>query len=149
MSLLARVTEDLGQAMKSREATRVAALRMLKAALMNKEVELERSLGAADEVQVVGSLVKQRRESIEQFEKAGRQELVDRERAEITVLEGYQPPAVTEEEMTRAVAEAIAETGATTPKDLGRVMKILTARFAGRPADGKVMSDLVRRTLTP
>lgn len=149
MSLLARVTEDLGQAMKSREATRVAALRMLKAALMNKEVELERALGAADEVQVVGSLVKQRRESIEQFEKAGRQELVDRERAEITVLEGYQPPAVTEEEMTRAVAEAIAETGATTPKDLGRVMKILTARFAGRPADGKVMSDLVRRTLTP
>ena len=147
MALLDRVTEALAQGMKSQQTLRVAALRMLKSALMNKEVELKRALAPADEVQVVVSLVKQRRESIEQFEKAGRQELADREAAEILVLEEYLPAAVPDDELARAVSEVIAETGAATPKDMGRVMKALTTRFAGRPVDGKSLSDLVRRTL--
>jgi hypothetical protein len=147
MALLDQVTEALAQGMKSQQTLRVAALRMLKTALMNKEVELKRALTPADEVQVVVSLVKQRRESIEQFEKGGRQELADREQAEIVVLEEYLPAAVPEHEIAQAVAEAIAETGATTPKDMGRVMKALTARFAGRPIDGKALADLVHRAL--
>ncbi len=147
MALLDQVTEALAQGMKSQQTLRVAALRLLKTALMNKEVELKRALTAADEVQVVVSLVKQRRESIEQFEKGGRQELADREQAEIVVLEEYLPAAVPEHEIARAMSEVIAETGATTPKDMGRVMKALTARFAGRPIDGKALSDLVRRSL--
>jgi uncharacterized protein YqeY len=147
MAVIDQVTEALAKGMKSQQTLRVAALRMLKTALMNKEVELKRALTAADEVQVVVSLVKQRRESIEQFEKGGRQELADREQAEILVLEEYLPAAVPEHEIARAMSEVIAETGATTPKDMGRVMKALTARFAGRPIDGKALSDLVRRSL--
>jgi uncharacterized protein YqeY len=147
MMLIERVTQDIAQAMKAHDAARVGALRLLKTALMNKEVERGRSLDATEDMQVVQSAVKQRRDSIEQFEKAGRLELAAKERAEIVVLETYLPAAVPAEEIEAALAEAIAETGAQSPKDMGKVMKVMTARFAGRPVDGKLLSDLVRKRL--
>jgi uncharacterized protein YqeY len=147
MMLIERVTEEIGVAMKAHDPALLGALRLLKSALMNREVERGRSLDAAEEMQVVQSMVKQRRDSIEQFEKGGRQELADRERAEIVVLETYLPAAVPEDEVIRAVAEAIAETSAQSPKDMGKVMKLLTARFAGHPVDGKALSELVRSKL--
>lgn len=147
MALLDLVTKDIGQAMKQGGGPRLAALRMLKTALMNREVERGRPLEPAEDVQVVQSLVKQRRDSIELFEQGGRNELAEKERAEIAVLETYMPAAVAPDEIDRAVTEAIAETGAASPKDLGKVMKVLTARFAGRPVDGKSLSALVRGRL--
>lgn len=147
MMLIERVTLDIGQAMKAHDAPRLGALRMLKSALMNREVERGRTLDATEDMQVVQSAVKQRRDSIEQFEKAGRLELAEKERAEIAVLETYLPASVPPGEIEAAVTEAIAEAGAQSPKDMGKVMKILTARFAGRPIDGKTLSDLVRARL--
>jgi hypothetical protein len=120
---------------------------MLKAALMNREVEKSRALDEAESRQVVSSLVKQRRDSIEQFAKGGRQDLVDKETAEIAVLESYLPPAVDPAAIDRAISEAIAETGATTPKDLGRVMKAAMTRLAGQNVDGKTVNELARKRL--
>ena len=114
---------------------------------MNKSVEKGRDLDETEERQVVTSLVKQRRDSIEQFAKGGRQDLVDKETAEITVLEAYLPPAVDPAALEKAVGEAIAETGATSPKDMGRVMKAAMARLAGQTVDGKAVNELVRRKL--
>jgi uncharacterized protein YqeY len=148
MSLIDRVTKDLGAAMKAHEQQRVAALRLLKTALMNREVERGRALEATEDMQVVQSAVKQRRDSIEQFEKAGRLELAEKERQEIEVLETYLPAAVPAAEIEAALAEAIAETGAQSVKDMGKVMKVMTARFAGRPVDGKALSELVRARLS-
>jgi uncharacterized protein len=149
MMLIERVTQDIAQAMKAHDQPRVGALRLLKTALMNREVERGRALDATEDVQVVQAAVKQRRDSIEQFEQAGRLELAARERAEIAVLEVYLPAAVPAEEIDAAVTEAIAEAGAQSPKDMGKVMKIVTARFAGRPVDGKSLSQLVRDRLSP
>jgi uncharacterized protein len=148
MSLIDRVTKDLAVAMKAHEQGRVAALRLLKTALMNREVERGRALDATEDMQVVQSAVKQRRDSIEQFEKAGRLELAEKERQEIAVLETYLPAAVPAAEIEAALAEAIAETAAQSVKDMGKVMKLLTARFAGRPVDGKALSELVRTRLS-
>jgi len=134
--------------MRRKEATRLSTLRMLKAALMNREVERGRALDDAESLQVVNSLVKQRRDSIEQFSKAGRQDLADKEAAEILVLETYLPPAADQAAIDRAVADAIAETGATSAKDMGRVMKAAMARLAGQTADGKVVSETVKRKLS-
>jgi uncharacterized protein YqeY len=120
---------------------------MLKAAFMNKSVEKGRDLDEAEERQVVSSLVKQRRDSIEQFAKGGRQDLVDKETAEIAVLEAYLPPAVDPAALEQAVAAAIVETGATSPKDMGKVMKAAMARLAGQTVDGKAVNELVRRKL--
>ena len=120
---------------------------MLKAALMNREVERGRALDAAESQQVVASLVKQRRDSIDQFTKGGRQDLADKESAEIRVLEGYLPPAADPAVIDRAVADAIAETGATSAKDMGRVMKAAMARLAGQSVDGKTVNELVRAKL--
>ena len=147
MMLIERVTLDIGQAMKAKDMTRVAALRLLKSALMNREVERGRALDATEDMQVVQSLVKQRHDSIEMFEKGGRAELAAHERAEIAVLETYLPAAVPAEEIEAAVTAAIAEAGAQSPKDMGKVMKIVTAGFAGRPIDGKALSELVRTRL--
>jgi len=110
-------------------------------------VERGRALDATEDMQVVQSLVKQRRDSIEMFEKAGRTELADHERAEIAVLETYLPAAVPPEEIEAAIAAAIAESAAQSVKDMGKVMKLVTARFAGRPLDGKALSELVRKRL--
>jgi len=120
---------------------------MLKAAIMNREVERGRALDAAESVQVVASLVKQRKDSIEQFTKGGRPDLADKEAAEIRVLEAYLPPAADAIAVDQAIADAIAETGATSPKDMGRVMKAAMARLAGQSVDGKLVNERVRQKL--
>jgi uncharacterized protein YqeY len=132
------------------EVERCAAartLRMLKAALMNREVERGRALDDGEARQVVSALVKQRRDSIEQFTKGGRKDLADKETAEIAILEGYLPPAVDAVELEKAVDAAIASTGATSAKDMGRVMKAVMADLAGKTVDGKAVNELVRRKL--
>jgi len=134
--------------MRQHDPIRLTALRMLKAALMNREVERGRALDDSETLQVVSSLVKQRRDSIEQFTKGGRKDLADKEAAEIRVLESYLPPAADPAVIDRAVAEAIAETGATSSKDMGRVMKAAMAKLAGQTVDGKAVNELVRRKLS-
>jgi uncharacterized protein len=147
MSLLNDVTAAIADAMRKQDAARLAPLRMLKAAFMNKSVEKGRDLDDAEERQVVSSLVKQRRDSIEQFAKAGRKDLVDKETAEIVVLEAYLPPALDSAALDKAVVDAIAETGATSAKDMGRVMKTVMSKLAGHTVDGKIVNELVRRKL--
>jgi uncharacterized protein len=147
MSMNDRVGADIAAAMKARDASRLSALRMLKAAVMNKGVEKGRDLDDAEVLQVIASLVKQRRDSIEQFSNAGRTDLVEKETAELNVLQAYLPAAATPEEINAAVAEAIAETGATSPKDMGKVMKAVMPKLAGKNADGKAVNEAVRRTL--
>ena len=131
MSLMKQIADDMTKAMKARDQARLAPLRMAKAALMNREVEKGRELDDAESQLVVASLIKQRRDSVEQFLKGGREELAARETAEIE----------------RAVDDAIAESGATSAKDLGRVMKGVMTKLAGRGADGKVINEIVRRKL--
>ena len=147
MSLADDVGAAITDAMRRKDAPRLSALRMLKAAFMNREVEKGRALDDGEARQVVQSLVKQRRDSIEQFLKGGRQDLVDKETAEIGVLESYLPPAADPALIDRAVTEAIAETGATSAKDMGRVMKAAMAKLAGQSVDGKAVNDLVRARL--
>ena len=148
MTLNEQIAADLRAAMKAKDATRLAALRMLKAAVMNKGmVEKGRDLNDAEVLQVVASLVKQRRDSIEQFAQAGRTDLVDKETAEIAVLEHYLPPAASAAEIDAAVADAIAETGAISPKDMGKVMKAVMPKLAGKNVDGRTVNDTVRRKL--
>ena len=147
MLLRDQVNSDIAAAMKAKEQTRLSALRMLKAAIMNKGIEKGHDLDDAEVLQVVATLVKQRRDSIEQFAKGGRQDLVDKETKEITVLEAYLPPAVDPAALDNAVTDAIAETGATSAKDMGRVMKAAMAKLAGQTVDGKAVSELVRRKL--
>ena len=148
MPLNEKIAADLTAAMKAKDAPRLSALRMLKAAVMNKGmVEKGRDLEDAEVLQVVASLVKQRRDSIEQFAKAGRTDLVDKETAEIAILEHYLPPAASAEDIDTAVAAAIAETGASSPKDMGKVMKAVMPKLAGRNADGKAVNEAVRRKL--
>ncbi|MBZ5556059.1 MAG: GatB/YqeY domain-containing protein [Acidobacteriia bacterium] len=138
----------MADAMRTHDALRLSALRMLKAALMNREVERGRALDAAESAQVVAALVKQRRDSIEQFTKGGRTDLADKESAEIRVLEAYLPPAADPAVVERAVTEAIAETGAASAKDMGRVMKAAMAKLAGQSVDGKAVNELVRKKLS-
>jgi hypothetical protein len=148
MSLIADVGSAIIDAMRKQEALRLSALRMLKAALVNREVERGRALDEAESLQVVAGLVKQRKDSIEQFTNGGRQDLADREAAEIRVLEAYMPPAADPAAIERAVRDAVQETGATSPKDMGRVMKAAMAKLAGQSVDGKAVNELVRQTLT-
>lgn len=148
MSLEQKLTGDIGTAMKAKDATRLTALRMLKTALTNKSIEKGRALEAAEELQVVSQLVKQRRDSIEQFTAGGRKDLADKESAEIVVLETYLPPAVPPEELEQAVAQAVAETGATGPKDIGKVMKAVMAALGGKTVDGKKVNEMVRARLS-
>jgi uncharacterized protein len=147
MSLIDTVTKGIAEAMKARDQDRLAPLRMLKTALMNREVERGRALTDAEETQVVSSLVKQRRESIEQFERGGRTDLATKEAEEIRVLEAFLPPALGEDELARLVDEAVKESGATSAKDLGKVMKVLMPRLAGAGVDGKAVNALVRQRL--
>ena len=141
------MTVAIADAMRKHDPVRLTALRMLKAALMNREVERGRSIDDGEARQVVGSLVKQRKDSIEQFTKGGRQDLAAKEAAEIKILETYLPPAADPAVVERAVAEAITETGATSPKDMGRVMKAAMSKLAGQTIDGKVVNELVRQKL--
>ena len=147
MALADKVNADITAAMKARDQARLSALRMLKAAIMNKGVEKGRDLDDGEVLQVVASLVKQRRDSIEQFAKASRSDLVEKETGEIRVLEEYLPPAASAEEIDAAVAEAIADTGAASPKDMGKVMKAVMPKLAGKHADGKAVNEAVRRKL--
>lgn len=147
MGLTEKVNAGIAAAMKAKDAGRLSALRMVKAAIMNKGVEKGRDLEDAEVVQVITSLVKQRRDSIEQFSKAGRSDLVDKETAEIAVLTEFLPPAATPEEIDAAVAAAIAETGATSAKDVGKVMKAVMPKLAGKNADGRTINEAVRRKL--
>jgi uncharacterized protein len=147
MTLNQQVAQDITAAMKAKDQGRLSALRMLKAAIMNKGVEKGRDLEDAEVLQVVSSLVKQRRDSIEQFSKAGRTDLVDKETGEIAVLEKYLPPAVSAEEIDAAVTAAIAESGATSARDMGKVMKAVMPKLAGKNADGRAINDAVRRKL--
>lgn len=141
------VNTAIADAMRKRDQIRLGALRMLKAALRNREIERGRPLEDGEVRQVVSSQVKQRKDSIEQFIKGGRQDLADKEAAEIRVLEAYLPPAADPAAIERAVADAIAETGATSPKDMGRVMKTAMAKLAGQSVDGKTVNELVREKL--
>ena len=143
MALIDDVQTAMADAMRQRAAPRLSALRMLKAALMNREVAKGRALDDQEARQVVTSLVKQRKDSIEQFSKGGRQDLVDKEAAEIVVLESYLPAAADSALIEQAVSEAIAETGASSPRDMGRVMKAALAKLAGQTVDGKTVSELV------
>jgi uncharacterized protein len=147
MSLIEQLNGMLAEAMKARDQVRLSSIRMLKTALTNKEVERGRPLTEAEEQQVVISLVKQRKESIEQFAKGGRQDLVAKETSELAVLEAFLPPAVAADDIERIVGEVIAETGAASAKDMGRVMKGVMARLAGTSVDGKAVNELVRRRL--
>jgi uncharacterized protein YqeY len=147
MTLSAKINADIAAAMKARNAARLSALRMMKAAVTNKGVEKGRDLDDGEVLQVIASLVKQRRDSIEQFSKAGRTDLVDKETAEIGVLEEYLPPAATPEDIDAAISAAIAETGATSSKDIGKVMKAVMPRLAGKNADGRAVNEAVRRKL--
>ena len=147
MTLMERISADIATAMKAKDSGTLAPLRMAKAALMNREVEKGRALDEAESQQVIASLIKQRRDSIEQFTQGGRQDLATREAAEIVVLEPYLPPPVDAADLEKEIAAVIAETGAASPKDMGRVMKAVMSRMAGRTVDGKIVSDLVRRKL--
>lgn len=142
------LSRAIADAMRRHDPIALTALRMLKAALVNREVERGRALDEGETLQVIASLVKQRKDSIEQFAKGGRRDLVDKEAAEIRVLEKYLPPAADPAVLERAVAEAILETGATSAKDVGRVMKAAMARLAGQTVDGKAVNEMVRRKLS-
>jgi uncharacterized protein YqeY len=146
-SLLETITTEIGEAMRRKDQASLAPLRMLKAALMNKEVEKTRALDEREALQVVSALVKQRRDSAEQFAAAGRQELADRELAEIKFLERYLPAAADEAAIATAIEAAIAETGAAGAKDMGKVMKAVMARLAGASVDGRAVSDAVKKRL--
>lgn len=147
MSLEQSLTADIVTAMKAKDATRLTALRMLKSALTNKNIEKGRALEAAEELQVVAMLVKQRRDSIEQFTKGGRVDLADKEQAEIAILDAFLPASASDEEIVAAVKAAVTETGATTAKDMGKVMKAAIAALAGKTVDGKKVNEEVRRAL--
>jgi len=149
MTLVERITADLTAAMKAQDAPRTSVLRMAKAALKNKEIDKKAALDDAEAIRVLQGLVKQREDSIEQFAKANRPELVSKEEAEITVLRSYLPQEASEADVAAAVERAVAETGAASPKDMGKVMKAALALLAasGRPADGKKVNEAVRKRL--
>jgi uncharacterized protein YqeY len=149
MTLVQRVTQDLTAAMKSQDAGRTSALRMAKAALKNREIEKKGDLDDAEATRVLQALVKQREDSIFQFRKANRPELVQKEEKELDVLKAYLPAEASEADIDQAVTKALAETGAATPKDMGKAMKAAMAALqtAGKPVDGKKVNDAVRRRL--
>ena len=147
-SLLEQITKDIADAMRRKDQATLAPLRMLKAALMNKEVEKGRPPDDAESTQVVITLVKQRRDSIEQFRAGGRQDLVDREHAEVVFLERYLPPAADEAAINQAIEAAVTETGASGPKDMGKVMKAVMTKLMGLTVDGRTVSELVKTRLT-
>src|SRR6516225_3709873 len=148
MSLVTDVSAAIGDAMRKQEVVRLGALRMLKAAFMNREVERGHALDDDEARQVVAVLVKQRKDSIDQFTKGGRDDLAKKEAAEIAVLEAYLPPAADPAVIERAVADAIAEVGATSAKDLGKVMKAAMAKLSGQSVDGKEVNEMVRQRLS-
>jgi uncharacterized protein YqeY len=147
MSLKQRLLADLTASMKAQDALRTSTLRMAKAALQNREIERGGELDDEEMGKLFRSLVKQRRDSVEQYEKGGRQDLADKEKAEIEIIENYLPQAATREEIEAAVAASITETSAASMKDMGKVMKAAQAALAGRNADGRTLSEIVKAKL--
>jgi uncharacterized protein len=147
MALVEQIEKDLTAAMKAREELRLSVLRMAKSALKLKQVELNKPLDDAQAIAVLRTLVKQRHDSVEQFRKGGREDLATKEEQEIKILEEYLPAAASDEEIDAAVAAAIAETGAATAKDMGKVMKAAMAKLAGKNADGKRVNEKVKAKL--
>ncbi len=147
MGLKQQITSDLTASMKAQDAARTSTLRMVKAGMVNREIEKGGELDDEEMVKLLRSMVKQRKDSIEQYEKGGRQDLVDKEKAEIKVISAYLPQAASAEEIEQAVVEAISETGATSMKDMGKVMKAAQARLAGKNADGRTVSETVKSKL--
>lgn len=148
MSLEQTLSADIAAAMKAREVTKLATYRMLKTALTNKSIEKGRALEPAEELQVVAALVKQRRDSVEQFTAGNRPDLAAKEEAEIGVLETLLPPAASAEELAAAVEQAVTDTGAAGPKDIGKVMKAVMGALAGKSVDGKRVNEAVRARLS-
>lgn len=147
-TLFETITKDIGDAMKQKDQATLGTLRMLKASMMNKEVEKGRALDDTESQAVVTSLVKQRRDSIEQFRAGNRHDLADKEQSEIAILERYQPPSADPALVAKAIDEAVTETGATTAKDMGKVMAAAKAKLAGLTVDGKALSEAVKNRLT-
>ena len=147
MTIVQRIDRDLIEALKAREAERLGALRMVKTALKLRETEVPGSLGDEDALRVLNTQIKQRRDAAEQFRAAGREDLAQKEEREAKVIQEYLPGAASADDMARAVEEAVAETGATSPKEMGAVMKAARARLQGQTVDGKALSDLVKARL--
>ena len=147
MSLKDQIINDMTAAMKAQDAARTSTLRMVKAAIMNREKDGGEAITDEDVLKLLRSQVKQRRDSVEQYQKAGRPELADKEMAEIAVIETYLPQAASEAEIEQAVSEAISETGASSMKDMGAVMKAVMPKLAGKNADGRTVSDTVKKKL--
>ena len=148
MSIYDKIIADITAAMRAKDAGRLSTLRMVKANLMNRKIEKGGELTDEEVSKALQSLVKQRRDSVEQFEKAGRMELAEKEAAEIGYIDEYLPRAATQEEIETAVAEAVAETGASSIKEMGQVMKAAQAKLAGKTADGRMVSEAVRSKLS-
>ena len=146
-TLVEQVTQRIAEAMKQKDQAALAPLRMLKTALMNREIEKGRVLEPAESLQVVNALVKQRRDSVEQFRAGGRPELADREQSEIVFLEKFLPPSADPAAITAAIEAAVTETGAAGPKDMGKVMKAVQAKLAGQTVDGRALSEAVKQRL--
>ena len=151
MSLSEQIQKDITTAMKARDEQRLSCLRMVKTALKNREIEKMAPLDEKEAQQVLSTLIKQRKDSVEQFTKGGRQQMADKEAAEIKLIETYMPKAAGEEDIVAGVKAVIAEMGTPTMKDMGTVMKNVMARFsaAGMRVEGKQVSDVVKRELTP
>ena len=149
MSLTEKIVADLTTSMKAQEALRTSTLRMVKAAMMNRQIEKGSELDDDEMSKLLRTLVKQRRDSVEQYEKGGRQELADKEKAEIEIIEVYLPQSASQEDIENAVTTAIAETGAASMKDMGKVMKAVQASLSGKNADGRVISEIVKAKLAP
>ena len=147
MSLKQQIVSDLTASMKAQDAQRTSTLRMVKAAFMNREIEKGGELDDEEMSKLLRTLVKQRRDSVEQYEKGGRPELAAKEKSEIEVIETYLPQAASREEIEAAVTAAIAETGATSMKDMGKVMKSVQAALSGKNADGRTVSEIVKARL--
>jgi uncharacterized protein YqeY len=147
MTPLEKINQDITAAMKAKDTERLSALRMIKTALKNKEIDKMAALDEAEAIKVLQSLLKQRRDSIEQYTKAGRQELADKEAAEMKIIEEYLPAALDEAAISQVVEAAIAETGASSPAQMGQVMKAVMAKLAGQTVDGKVVSSIVKAKL--
>jgi uncharacterized protein len=148
VNLKEQIVTDVTVAMKAKDAARTSTLRMLKAAIVNRQIEKGGELDDEELMKLLRSQVKQRRDSVEQYGKGGRQDLVDKELAEIAVIEGYLPQAASQEEIDQAVAAAIADTGATSMKEMGAVMKAVMPRLAGKNADGRAVSEAVKTRLS-
>ena len=147
MTFLDRINENLKAAMKSKDSERLSTLRMVKTALKNREIDKMEAITDEEAIKVLQSLVKQRRDSIEQYQKAGRIELAEKEAAEIKIIEEYLPAALDEAAIARVVEETIAETGASSMKEMGAVMKAVMAKLAGQTVDGKAVNQIVKSKL--